>query len=121
MYTIFVYWISTLLLVLCLAIGAVLDLGQASSVLESLSHLGYPKFLAPILGVWKVLGSIAILIPGFQRLKEWAYAGVFFDLSGAFLSHVIVGDEFRELVPIIAILGFALISWATRPITRRLQ
>ena len=85
--------------------------------------LGYPTYFFAILGVWKILGAIAILGPRFPRLKEWAYAGIFFDLTGAAVSCAAVGQygayAFHVLAPlIIAVLAMA--SWALRPPSRML-
>jgi len=83
--------------------------------------LGYPMYFFAILGVWKFLGAVAILAPGFPRLKEWAYAGIFFDLTGAALSCAAVGGYgaygFHVLAPLI-IAGLMVASWALRPASR---
>jgi hypothetical protein len=80
--------------------------------------LGYPMYFFAILGVWKVLGAIAILVPRFPRLKEWAYAGIFFDLTGAAASCAAVGAyAFHVIAPLI-IAGFTVASWALRPPSR---
>jgi len=84
-------------------------------------QLGYPMYFFAILGFWKVLGAIAILVPGFPRLKEWAYAGIFFDLTGAAASCAAVGGygayAFHVIAPLI-ITGFTAASWALRPPSR---
>jgi hypothetical protein len=81
---------------------------------------GYPAYVVPLLGVWKVLGAVALTVPGFPRLKEWAYAGVAFDLSGATVSHLVSGSPaFHAVVPVV-LLAVAALSWATRPASRRL-
>ncbi len=83
--------------------------------------LGYPMYFFLILGVWKFLGAIAILVPGFPRLKEWAYAGIFFDLTGAAASRALSGGYgtygFHVIAPLI-ITGFMVLSWALRPANR---
>jgi hypothetical protein len=83
--------------------------------------LGYPMYFFAILGVWKALGAIAILVPGFPRLKEWAYAGIFFDLTGAAASVAFVGGygvyAFHVIAPLV-IAGFTVTSWALRPASR---
>ena len=85
--------------------------------------LGYPMYFFAILGFWKVLGAIAILAPRFPRLKEWAYAGIFFDLTGAAASCAAVGGYgaygFHVIAPLI-ITGFCVASWALRPPSRTL-
>jgi hypothetical protein len=86
-------------------------------------ELGYPMYFFAILGVWKVLGAIAILVPGFPRLKEWAYAGIFFDLTGAAASCAMVGGYgaygFHVIAPLV-ICGFTVASWALRPDSRKM-
>lgn len=87
-------------------------------MLDALEHLGYPRYFAAILGTWKVLGALAILVPGRARLKEWAYAGMCFDLTAAALSHAAVGDGAAALAPPLLVLGLALASWRLRPPSR---
>lgn len=87
-----IYWILTIPLCLLLLIGAIPDIMKVPEAVEIMKHLGYPEYLLPFLGVAKVLGVIAVLVPAFPRLKEWAYAGLFFDLAGAMYSHLSVGD-----------------------------
>ena len=82
--------------------------------MEDLSHLGYPQYFPTILGTWKILGALAILSPGLPRLKEWAYAGMIFDLSGAALSHLIAGDTaIKPFVPCLVIC-IVIASWMLR-------
>src|SRR5215470_5391256 len=96
------YWISTLVLAAVLLLGGVMDVLRAPPVVQAIAGLGYPVYLASILGVWKLLGAAAIATPGLPRLKEWAYAGVLFDLSGAALSHAIHGDPAgKVMVPLV--------------------
>jgi DoxX-like protein len=86
-------------------------------------ELGYPLYFFLILGIWKFLGAIAILVPRFPRLKEWAYAGIFFDLTGAAASCAAVGGygayAFHVIAPLI-LTGFTMLSWALRPPSRTL-
>ncbi len=77
------YWLTTVLGPVSFVIAGFLHLSHSTQVLATLSHLGYPVYFANILGFWKLAGAIAIAIPRFPRLKEWAYAGFFFDLTGA--------------------------------------
>ncbi len=93
--------------------------GDAEAV-ETITKLGYPAYLLSILGVWKILGVAAILAPRLQRLKEWAYAGFFFVASGAFISHVTMGDPFGEIFPAILLIALTIVSWAFRPESRKL-
>jgi hypothetical protein len=77
------YWVTTGLTAAAFAMGGLVDLSRGADVAAGMQHLGYPLYFASILGVWKVLGALAIVAPGTARLKEWAYAGMFFDLTGA--------------------------------------
>jgi uncharacterized membrane protein YphA (DoxX/SURF4 family) len=114
------YWISTVLLAAVLLMGGVMDVLRAPPVVQAITALGYPAYLASILGVWKLLGVAAVATPGLPRLKEWAYAGIAFELSGAALSHAISGDPAAKVAVPLVLLGLAAASWALRPATRRL-
>ncbi len=83
--------------------------------------LGYPAYFVIILGVWKVLGGIAVLVPGVPRLKEWAYAGMFFDLTGAAASHAAVGDPAAKIATPLILVVIVAASWALRPESRKLR
>jgi cbb3-type cytochrome oxidase subunit 3 len=85
------YWVFTGLMALLLGIGAVFNAMSSAESVEYLASLGYPAYIVPFLGVAKLLGIVAILIPGFPRIKEWAYAGLVFDLVGALYSHIAMG------------------------------
>ena len=116
-----VYWVTTLLVVFELSLGGTWDILRTPQVRGLIERLGYPPYFLVILGTWKLLGAVALLIPRFPRLKEWAYAGVFFDLTGAvaslFASDLInVGGV---AYPVLMI-GAAVASWALRPASRRL-
>src|SRR4051794_20170678 len=87
------YWVTTAFLVFNLLAGGLAELAQLQGNAAGMLALGYPLYVMTILGAWKVLGSFALLAPGFPRLKEWAYAGIFFNMSGAAISHVVSGDE----------------------------
>lgn len=115
-----IYWIATVLTALSFLSGGVGDLVQPASILEGMTHLGYPTYFTTILGVWKVLGAIVILAPRLPRLKEWAYAGMVFDLTGAAASHAATGDPVGKVVTPIAIMVVVIASWALRPERRRL-
>jgi len=119
------YWATTAVVALELLAGGVTDLVHGPALLfvgepvvEVLAHLGYPVYLLTILGVWKLLGAIALLAPRFPRLKEWAYAGTFIELTGASASGAARGDDVGTLLwPLIFA---ALASWALRPQSRTL-
>jgi hypothetical protein len=80
--------------------------------------LGYPAYFSVILGIWKILGAVAVLAPGFPRLKEWAYAGMFFNMTGAVASHLSVGDGASALIAPTVVIALVATSWALRPATR---
>jgi ATP-dependent protease Clp ATPase subunit len=106
------YWASTGLAALALAAIGAADLARVPNVMAGLAHLGYPTYLATIIGVWKLLAVATILAPGHRRLKEWAYAGLFFVLTGAATSHAISRDPAGEVVFPLISLGTVLMSWA---------
>jgi hypothetical protein len=116
------YWIMTILVAFPIGSGGVAQIvqyfGNSHGVVPV---LGYPMYFFAILGVWKTLGAIAILVPRFPLLKEWAYAGIFFDLTGAAASCALSGGYgaygFHVIAPLI-ITGFCLASWALRPPSR---
>jgi uncharacterized membrane protein YphA (DoxX/SURF4 family) len=115
------YWITTALVSLAFAAGGLADLSGAPEVMAGMKHLGYPAYVAAILGVWKVLAPVALLAPRFPRLKEWAYAGIVFDLTGAAASHAAVGDDAGKIVAPLILAALAAASWALRPEDRRLK
>lgn len=114
------YWISTGLLAAAFALGGLTDLAHTAQMKEGFAHLGYPVTLLTLLGLWKVLGATALLVPRFPRLKEWAYAGITFDLTGAAWSHAAAGDDLGKIVTPLVLLAIAAVSWATRPQSRTL-
>lgn len=113
------FWIATILGPTSFVIGGVLGLTQSEQMRTGLQHLGYPMYFAAILGAWKLLGAIAITLPGLPRLKEWAYAGFFFDLTAAAVSHLAVGDNAGDVLAPLACLALVMTSWALRPDSRR--
>ena len=114
------YWASTGLLAFVLLSGGIAHLARQADGVAAIAQLGYPVYVLTILGVWKVAGGLVLLAPGLPRLKEWAYAGAVFDLTGAAASHIARGNAaFHVIVP-IALTIVALVSWATRPARRTL-
>lgn len=99
---------------------AIIQLLKSKDELLNFTNLGYPSYLMTIIGVWKILGVTAILIPGRLLWKEWAYAGFFFVMSGAVISHLIVGDTARRTFPAVLLLVLVLISWYFRPADRKI-
>jgi uncharacterized membrane protein YphA (DoxX/SURF4 family) len=112
------YWLSTAIIVFALVAGGIADLLQPPSVVEGMQHLGYPIYLMTILGIWKVLGGAVLIAPGLPRLKEWAYAGAFFDFSGAAASHQAVGDDIGHIITPLIFAAITLVSWTLRPPSR---
>lgn len=114
------YWITTSILCFCM-LGGVGQLFQVKEVVDGFVKLGYPTYFISVIGFWKVMAIIAILIPRFPLLKEWAYAGIFFVMTGASISHIAVNDSaFHIIVPLI-IAGLAVCSWYLRPVTRKIK
>lgn len=115
-----IYWIATVWLALGLFATGIAQLlgadGQGGA--DMLAKLGYPAYIMPLLGVWKVLAVVALLVPKFPLIKEWAYAGVFFLMSGAIYSHVAAHDAAVEILPGLLLLGLAVVSWCLRPESR---
>ena len=121
------YWATTAVVALELLAGGVTDLVHGPTLLFVgepvvlvLAHLGYPVYLLTILGVWRLLGAIALLVPRFPRLKEWAYAGTFLELTGAAASGAARGDDMGTVIWPLAFAVLALASWALRPPSRTL-
>jgi hypothetical protein len=94
---------------------------RAPQVVEGITRLGYPLHFVILLGVWKVLGGLAILLPGFALVKEWAYAGMIFDLTGATVAHAACGDDLRHILVPLVIAALVVTSWALRPASRKLS
>jgi uncharacterized membrane protein YphA (DoxX/SURF4 family) len=115
-----IYWISTLWLALGMLSTGVVQLLKPEEEIAKITHLGYPVYFLTILGVWKILGVVAVLVPKFPRLKEWAYAGFFFAMSGALISHVALGDSAGEIFPSLLLLILTAASWYFRPAERKI-
>lgn len=115
------YWVFTALTAFGMAGGGVMDLMAPPDAVAGFEHLGYPIHLLTLLGIAKVLAVVAILAPGFARLKEWAYAGMVIDVIGAAWSHALVGDPLGQWLPFILIFLVAIFgSYFLRPANRRL-
>jgi DoxX-like family len=115
------YWIFTVLLVFELVAGSVWNLSQIEWVHIQLNHLGYPLYFAYILGVWQIGGAAVIIAPRFPQAKEWAYAGSFFEFSGAVASHLLAGDGAAAWRVPLVYATIVIVSWALRPADRRLS
>lgn len=115
-----IYWVVTVFLSVGMLAGGIQQTLQIGGYNEIITKLHYPLYVLSILGVWKILGVIAILIPKFPLLKEWAYAGFFFAMSGAAISHFAVGQSFTEAIPALILLAVTVLSWYFRPSDRKI-
>jgi hypothetical protein len=110
------YWLTTIFGPASFVIGGYLNLSRDPQVMATMTHLGYPAYFATIIGFWKLAGAIAIAVPGVPRtVKEWAYAGFFFDLSGAAVTRAFVGDGLGDIVAPLVFLALVLASRALQP------
>lgn len=106
-----IYWISTLWLALGMVSTGIVQIVKMQEEADMMRHLGYPLYFLTLLGVWKILGVIAVLVPKFPLVKEWAYAGFFFAMSGAVFSHLAVGDAAKEFFGPVLLLILTVLSW----------
>ena len=114
------YWILTGVAAALFVIPGIANLLRIPHIAHDMAHLGYPAYFMGILGTWKLLAAAAILVPGLPRLKEWAYAGMIFDLTGAAISRAVVGDGALSVAVPLAIAAVVVASWALRPSSRTL-
>jgi len=112
------YWLSTGLVGLDFLVGGAFQIARSPQAVQGFAHLGYPAYFMSLLGVWKVLGALVLLLPGLPRLKEWAYAGIIFDVTAAVVSVVAVGDGWGSASLPVAFLVLTLASWTLRPVSR---
>ena len=115
------YWVVTAMLAFFIGSGGAAELAHVPGNIEGLVQLGYPAYFATIIGFWKVLGAIAILAPGLPRLKEWAYAGIFFNMTGAAATGVFTHSAAWHVIVDLALTALTVASWALRPPSRRLE
>jgi hypothetical protein len=115
-----IYWIATLWLALGMAVTGGVQLTHQPADVELMTRLGYPIYFLTILGTWKILGVIAVLVPGFPLVKEWAYAGFFLAMSGAVFSHLASGSPSIEYFGPLLLILLTVVSWYFRPTDRRL-
>ena len=116
-----IYWIATIWLSLGMVSTAIVQIIQMKEEVEHTSlHLGYPSYFLTIIGVWKLLGVVVILIPKYPLIKEWAYAGFFFLMSGAILSHLACKDDVMEYFGPALLIILTIVSWYFRPDDRKL-
>lgn len=116
-----IYWVTTGFLAFGMLAQGLAQISHTNGYVDMIIvHLGYPLYFLNIIGVWKILGVIAILIPRFKLLKEWAYAGFFFVMSGAVFSHIASGDSVITLAPASVLLILIVVSWYFRPANRKI-
>ena len=113
------YWLATAAVVAELELGGAWDIARLPMVRDLVTGLGYPSYFLVLLGVWKVLGGLALLVPRRALLKEWAYAGTFFVYTGAIVSHLTTGYALGELGLLAILTTLTVVSWALRPPSRR--
>lgn len=116
-----IYWIATGWLALGMLSTGTVQLLRMPEDADKITHLGYPLYLLTLLGIWKILGVLVILLPKLPLLKEWAYAGFFFAMSGALFSHIATGNPVTEMLPSLLLLVLTLLSWYFRPQNRRIS
>ena len=116
-----IYWAATLFLSLGMLAGGIQQMLQIGGYNDIVTRLGYPLYMLSIIGVWKILGVVAILLPARPLLKEWAYAGFFFTMTGAAISHIVMQESFRELIPSLTLLIVIIVSWYFRPPSRKIM
>jgi DoxX-like protein len=123
-----IYWIATIWLALGMLSTGIVQLFKAKEGqggVNMVTHLGYTVYLLTVLGMWKILGAVALLMPArgqvfLNLIREWAYAGFFFVMSGAIFSHVALGDTITELIPSLLLLILTVVSWYYRPANRKI-
>lgn len=116
-----IYWISTTLVCAGMSGSGIAQLLHVKEMDDLITHVGYPLYFMYIIGVWKILGVIALLIPGFKLLKEWAYAGFFFLMTGALISHLAMGDAGKAIFGPLFQTIFIITSWYFRPANRKMN
>lgn len=115
-----IYWIATLWLALGMVSTGIVQLMKVKEEVENITHLGYPVYFLTMIGIWKLLGVVATLVPKYPLVKEWAYAGFFFAMSGAVISHIAVGNPFGKIAPPLLLLVLTVVSWYFRPADRKI-
>lgn len=116
-----IYWVATVWLSLGMLSTGIVQLIKMKEEADMMAHLGYPLYFLTLLGIWKILGVVAVLVPKLPLLKEWAYAGFFFSMSGAIYSHIASGDAVKELFGPVLLLILTVASWYFRPADRKLN
>jgi hypothetical protein len=116
-----IYWVVTVMVAFFIGSGGAAELVGVQGTVDGLVQLGYPAYFATIIGFWKFFGAIAILVPGFPRLKEWAYAGILFNMTGAAATNLFTHAAAWHLIVDLVLLALTIASWWLRPPSRRLE
>jgi hypothetical protein len=114
------YWTTTGIVVSAMFSGGIAELAQRPETIDGMKQLGYPVYFVMIIGFWKLLASAALLAPGFLRGKEWAYAGLFFNMTGAAVSHLVRHSAAWHVAVTLGLAALIVGSWALRPASRTL-
>lgn len=114
-----IYWVATGWLALGMLSTGIVQLLKMKQEVDLFTHLGYPLYFLTMLAIWKFLGVVAILVPKLPVLKEWAYAGFFFAMTGAVISHIVSGDAAKEFFGPLLLLVLTIVSWYYRPAGRK--
>lgn len=114
-----IYWVATVWLSLGMTSTGIVQLIKMKEEADMMVHLGYPLYFLTLLGVWKLLGVVAVLMPKYPLLKEWTYAGFFFAMSGAVFSHISSGDSAIENFGPLLLIVLTVVSWYFRPVDRK--
>ncbi|MBO0932645.1 DoxX family protein [Fibrella aquatilis] len=114
------YWVVTGLLLFGMVAGGIAQISHVKVNVDGMIRLGYPLYTMRVLGIWKLAGAVVLVLPGYALLKEWAYAGFFFLLTGAVMSHIAAGDTFFQWVAPLIFSILTVLSWYLRPANRRL-
>jgi len=116
-----IYWIATILLSVGMLLSGLAQIFHTQGMVDLVTPLGYPLYFLYIIGTWKVFGVIAILVPRFKLLKEWAYAGFFFVMTGALVSHLASSDDsLKGIIGPFFQTVFIILSWYFRPANRKI-
>jgi hypothetical protein len=112
------YWVTTGLVGFAMFSGGISELLRQPETLDGMKQLGYPVYFVMLLGFWKLLGSLVLVAPGLPRLKEWAYAGIFFNMTGAAVSHLVCQSAAWHVAVTLGLAAIVTASWALRPPNR---